>query len=462
MSTLQLTNQIKEEIIKEGLNLTKTVKQLEEIAATIPSDKAINYCNIETHKEKTAFIWVIHHDPKINKYDYLSDNNGHGNGHAWTVNAHYEKNTKKIINNLIELTTKKSNFLKTCKPVNGYKMEQLPNNKPLTLINAINNNFVSFICVKHIGGYYLKYNEIGINEETKKEYAREFFNMSSNCCDARTVRKECDEIFAIYNKQMPQYLEARKQAAEKRNQRANNQPQKEYKKYSYTDKDLFNDLMNYKNCLHFYNGFSHNSLLKHEFDTVAPGSYISYKGKEYPKTTEPMTRQQFFNMVVDKSGYFVLDYRYNLEQRAEQLKRQREQERREKAQNEWINSDHTEQADEIKRYMQALKINYILPCLGFDELLKDNSIKKMQILKDTYKELGNLLNFDKFSAEKWQDKKADILKEWDFNQRVIDNNLFDVIACQHMYEKVGNKYTMKEEYKKDHFWGSSSRYIQEF
>ena len=200
--------------------------------------------------------------------------------------------------------------------------------------------------------------------------------------------------------------------------------------------------------------------MRHEFDTVAAGSYISFNGKDYPKTTEEMTRQDIFKMLVDKSGYFVFNYRYLLSKRAESLKRQREQERKEKTQAEWIKSDHTEQANEIKRYMTALKVNYILPLLDFSKIMEQYAVITLNILKSVYQDLEKLLNFNEYTAERWQEIKNNILDNWDFNKKIIDKKLFDAVACQHMYIKASNgQYVMIDKYKNDSCWG---KYAQAF
>lgn len=158
---------------------------------------------------------------------------------------------------------------------------------------------------------------------------------------------------------------------------------------------------------------------------------------------------------------FSLDLQEQLETMDHYLpneKKQREQERREKAQAEWIKSDHTEQANEIKRHMTALKVNYILPLLDFSKIMERYAVKTLNITKNVYQDLEKLLNFDEYTAERWQERKNNILNDWDFNKKIIDKKLFDVVACKHMYIKAADgQYIMIDKYKNDPCWGKHAQ-----
>lgn len=459
MAELIITAQVKNEILKNQLKEKETIQQLKTFCESIPSDTPINWIGISLTKDgKTFYFWAVHHNETTNNYYYLNDD--FNNHKGWELNAHKEINIKKILLSLIEnsIIRNKSDFLKNSKPLKGYYIKELENNKPTTLLKAKNKNFVNFVAVRLFDSW-LKINEIDI-DENKTEFSTYLLDISNNCWNAKIVRKEASKIFAIYNNDWQTSQEQRKNNVLKRKARAENKPAPLHKKYYYSDNSFLNGLLNEYN-LHIYNGFSHNSLMRHEFDTVATGSYIEYRGIAYPKTTEPKTRQEMFNMLVDKSGYFVLHYRYLLNIRLTQLKYKKEQERKEKAQTEWINSNHTEQTKEIENYLTDLKNSYIKPLLNFDEFLKPYTIKKLDILKGTYKDFKELLNFKEFNAEKWQNRKKETLDSWEFNKKIINNNLFGVVGCQHMYIKNSSgQYEMTEEYKKDSFW--SKNYINIF
>lgn len=458
MSHLIINDQIKKEITEKQLNQEKTIQQLLELCESLPSEKNINMIELSINDAGSVlYVWLISHDESTNNYYYFCDD--YNDHKAWKLTPHKETNIKKVLNNLIDLSIKqhKKSFLKNSQPLAGYYLKELENNKPNTLLKAKNNNFVAFVVVCCFDNW-TRFNEININEN-KKEYDTNFLYFSNNCWSANETRKAANKVFAIYNKDWQKSREQHNANILKHQERAKNPQNPLYKKYYYNDASFLNGLLNEYN-LHIYYGFSHNSLMRHEFDTVAAGSYISFNGKDYPKTTEEMTRQDIFKMLVDKSGYFVFNYRYLLSKRAETLKRQREQERREKAQAEWIKSDHTEQANEIKRYMSALKVNYILPLLDFSKIMEQYAIKSLKILKSIYQDLESLLNFNEYTAERWQERKNNILNDWDFNKKIIGKKLFDVVACRHMYIKAANgQYIMVDKYKNDPYWG---KYAQAF
>lgn len=457
MSQLIINSLILQRIAEHGLNEEKTIQQINTILQTIPQEeKDVNFVEFGGSRDGSCFVWLTNYDKETNKYFYLCEK--YHEHKAWTIKRYNEK-PQKLLKILIAAKTQNADFKKSQKPKDGYFIKELKNNKPLTLLAAKDKNFVCFVAFKwFFSDGSPRINEIDI-DEYKETYKNNFFGFGG-AWDANTARKEAESVYAVYNKQMPQYLDQKKKANEKRLQRANNRPNKQYKKYFYTDESVFNDLLSYKNDLHFYNGFSHNSLLKHEFDTVSTGSYIRYKGKDYPKTTEPMTRQQFFDMVVDKSGYFVLDYRYNLEQRADQLKKEREQERREKARQEWNNLNHAPQVAEINKYLMQLHIE-ISNRSTFENLLQLDTWEELKQLRELYLQFAYYLEFSRFSSLiSWNEKLQEQKEKYLFFMRAINKKVLNKIACFHHYEKQADG--SYKNISKDSFFNDASRYIQEF
>lgn len=405
-SGLILTAQIKNEILTNGLDLEKTTQQLAEICANM--DEPVNHIRIDLYADKVApYLYVFPYsvtetETKGTKYFYLADKYHESKG--WKVAAHLA-DKRELLNNLIDNAIQTHEFKAARKPQSEYIIKKLENNKPLTLLKAKNNNFIVFV----VFGKYRAVNELDINDD-KKAAAANFFNISNNCAyKAEQRRKDAEEIFAVYNKHMAEYRKSIADDALKREQRKNNKEPKELKKYYYTDQSFLNDLLGYKTELNIYNGFSHNSLLKHEFDTVDAGTYIRYMGKDYPKTTAPTTRRDIFNKLVDKSGYFVFDYQYKLQQRAEQLRIKRKKDAEEKRRADFIASDKSEFINNINR-VKATNKAAIIKLLNYDFIMKDGALTLLTTLKDNIKDLEEMAaDLNKYA--RYEDPSAKIESE---------------------------------------------------
>lgn len=451
---LKLTNQIKKEILKYGLNLEKTIKEIETIAQTMSEE--VNHISISRSEEKETFLYFIVYDELNNNCEYLDRK--YNNNHCWKIKTHKEKNIKKLLFQLVQMATNEKDFIISHKPQSNYKIVELANNKPLTLLKAKNDQLVNYFVIKNCGEW-LKINEININED-KKSYIKNFFNINNNYWDAETVRKEADAIFAVYNPKYKDFLKFLEEKHFKICKRRENKPNKATKRYFYSDKSFLRGLLD-EYQINLYNGFSHNSLNDHKYDKVEAGFYIQFNGVNYPKTTEPTTRQEVFKMLVDRSGYFVFAYRHKLKERAKQLKSQREQEKKEQDRQTWKESDHTNQEKEINNILQTLK-GEILKRSNFSDLLDGAIFDELKKLRELYINISKQLNFTNYNSfQDWEEHKNSKLEELDFYSLAISRGVFSRLACFHHYEKTATGYKIKDT-EKDPFWRDPSRYIQEF
>lgn len=457
MSKLIITSQILEEITKHGLNIEKTLQQINSILKELPEEeKDANYINLGGTREN-VFCWLIHHDTTTNNYYYLSDK--YNNNKAWQFKRNNET-PKKIITNLVNYTAKGKLFKKQGKPQDGYIIKELENNKPLTLLKAKNKSLVCFVCFSWFfsdGSPRIDFINI---KESKEEYKDNFF-LNNGGWDARRVRIDASNIFAIYNKDFNNYKNYVNECNAKRINRQNNRPLKMLKRYCYNDTSFLNGLLNdfgwNGGKLHLYNGFSHNSLLKHEFDTVESGFYISYKGIDYPKTTEPTTRQNIFNLLVDKSGYFVFGFQHELKERAKTLKAQREREQAEKNHTEWIGSDHTTESAIINSLLKPIVI-MISERLQLEKVLNCETFGELKKLREIYLNLADFFKWERFADfNKWGAKLEETKKENNFYIKAIKNNILSKVACYHHYTETPDGYIMTT---KDNFW--RERYLNNF
>lgn len=452
--SLKINEQIITEILKKGLKLNETIKDLEGLCLNYNEDvNQINIC-----KESNVIkVYLINHDDKLSKWDYLNNHD------RIILPLHEEKNVKKWVESLIDNLNKKK-LLSAQKPLDGYRVQQLKNNKPLTLLDAKNANFCCFVAVNW--GFFSdgtpRYNEINISID-KKESDSHFLGLYNNCWDAKQVRKEATHIFAIYNKNMSLYRTKKDEKIRKQTQRAENKELlKQEKRYFYNEKD-FNRLHSDFNftcwgVAYAFNGPDCEPISNSFSNGIAQRKYISYKGDKIYHDYK--TRKDlFFGLLVDKNGHFKLDKIYQLRKKAEQLKKQRENERREKAQAEWINSDHAHQKTEIDFYLYYLKTQ-ILNRADFDSVLNGGKFEELKKMRELYKKFANLLNFEKFSAERWEEEKNETIEEYNFYILAIQKGIFDRLACFHHYERTATGYQMKAN--TDQFWRDSSRYIQAF
>lgn len=433
-----------------GFNLSKLAIFVNSICANFTDQEKPNSLDINDR-----YIWLYVYEPTTGNYKDMQTK--YNNCKGWAIpDGLKEKNNKKILSNLLDFATRGADFKKSNKPENGYFIKEIANNKPLTLLKAKNNDFVCFVVFANYG----KINEIDINEN-KKEYDKNFFEISNNCWDAAKIRKESINIYAVYNKQMAQYKKTCELIAKKRAERTQNRytTPKETKRYFYNNDSVFNDLLKTENCLHFYN-FSYNSLSDSQYDTVEGGLIVKYEGVEFLRTDKDTTRKEVFNYCVDKSGFCVIFYREKLLKRLETLKAKRAKAREEQERKEWITSDKTELTNKVNNILQDLTLK-ILGRTSMAELLNDNQFNALKKYRELYKQFEKQLNFENYNnVSEWQKYFDRKMNDFNFYDRAIKKGVLERVACIHHYEKQPNG-----EYKnvsKDSYFSNPERYIQTF
>ena len=435
---LEITKQIKETILNKRLDLDATLKELKKASGKY--NEVVNYINISVNNDNTIYCWCINYNEVNNKYNYL---NG---GKADTLPLHEAKNYKKLLLDLINL--KSDDFKTEAQKVlkNNFYVKELENNKPSIMLKAKNNCFVSFA----IFGSHQKINEINRNDD-KKEYSANFLKASNNYWDAKTIRKEAQKVFAVYNKKYAEYIRLQDEAEQKRQNRKNNKIN-DFMRFNYCDKDF----QEAKNIFNFtiYN-FSYNSLTDHRFDSC-PSACISYNGNKYDPKAD--NRREVFNYMIDKNGYFILKKKAELYQRAKELKRQRQQEAKEKAHQLWINSPKDEEEKALHRYLTDLQ-NKIILLSDFNSLLNSDNFSILKKWRELYLNFAKQLNYSNYTdAQEWGDKLNEKIKEFNFYNKAVNKGVFNKIACYHQYDLINDVYVMNN--KADQFW--REHYINKF
>lgn len=434
-----------------GFNLAKLNAFISSICANFTDQEKPNSLDINAN-----YIWLYVYDPATGNYKDMQAKYHDYKG--WTIpNGLKEKNNKKILANLLELATTGADFKKSNKPKDKYFIKEIANNKPLTLLKAKNNNFVCFVVFSDFG----KINEIDINEE-KKEHDKNFFEISNNYWDAATIRKHAVNIYAVYNKQMPQYKKTCELIAKKRAERTQikDTTPKETKRYFYNNNSIFNDLLKSENCLHFYN-FSYNSLNDEKYDRVDGGLIVKYCEKEFLRTNESTTRKEVFNFCVDKSGYCVIFFRYKLLKRLETLKAKRAKAKEEQERKEWNTSDKTELLKKLQYYVDYISIAINKRIANLESVLDDNLFNELKKYRELLKDFTRLYKFENFSSvSEWLKAFNNYVDNFEFYNRAIIKGLLDKIACKHHYERQQDG--SYKNISKDSFWRNPERYAQEF
>lgn len=319
--------------------------------------------------------------------------------------------------------------LRVFMPLTPYTLRKLQNNKPLTLLNEKEKHprdFVAFVNINtiktHNGEEWTKKVFFDINQDKKTISCGDWLPTSYAWKDAR---KDEGTIYILLNKD----IKTRAEKLNKHNQRQKAKEQKNpFDRFPISEKSMDRNwaiarLIEKKYFHHHYYNFNINDF--------------------------------------DKNGYFVKGIREELTQRAAELKREREQARRERITQEWQQSDHTQQAAEVAPYLAELK-TLILEYSDFEKLLIKSNFDILEKLRRLYKDFNSLLYFNDFkNIDHWTKEKEETIAEYNFYITAIDRGAFSRLACFHQYEKTPTGYKMKDT-EKDPFWRDPARYIQQF
>lgn len=421
--TLLLTAQVKTEILTKGLKLAETCSELKKAFEELNPDQDANYINLFRDKDTDEVsAYFINYDG--DKWHYINDHN------PTPTKGHPETDPKKLAFSLVLNACDNIALKKEGKPQNSYIIKLLSNNKPLTLLGAKNKNFVDFLALNF--GFFndgtSRINEIDITEE-KKCFASNYLYLNRNCWDADEVRKQATHIFAIYNAQKEQSDKAQAEIIRKRTERQQNKTPTGWERYTAEQLKDFNG----RRLI--------DKLYKNNYNT----GYYYYDVAD-----------------LDASGYLLRYVRQDLKKRTEQLKRQREQERREKLRLEWITSDHTKQLNEINIYLTSLK-NMILSRCDLESVLNSATFEELKTLRELYISFKKQLTFENYKdVEEWQNYKSEKVNKYDFYIKAISRGVFNRLACFHHYEKTQTGGYKIKDTEKDPFWRDPNRYIQAF
>ena len=257
---------------------------------------------------------------------------------------------------------------------------------------------------------------------------------------------------------MAEYNEKKRIIKEKREQRKKDNLTKLLNnRYFYNDKD-------YQKFLHdfYYLGKWWNiaqcELSRTEADKIDPNTYIEFKGvKLYHGCT---TRPQLYNYLFDKNGLCKIPYIADLKTRVKNLKRQREQEQKERSRQAWQNADHTNQQKEINNLLFEIK-KEIESLLTFESVLNDYKRSYIKELAEIYGSMQKQLNFNNYeSLQEWEKYKAEKIAKYDFYKLAIAKDV-KKLGCYHQYEKTAIGYKMIDKYYNDPFY-KTYNYILEF
>lgn len=308
-------------------------------------------------------------------------------------------------------------------PIGGYKLHKMPSNKPLTLLQAKEQRKGDFVAFVNVNSYMWNNQEIirkiffDITEDKKTVSASYELR---DCCAYKDARKDEGEIYLLSNEKIADFSAN----YEKRQFRHMNRA-------TLTGWERFNNMELWQI----------NDTINHT---------CGYYKRFYVSKED-----------IDKSGYITLFARESLKQRAEEVKRKKAQERREKITAEWNESDHTAQAEEITAYLRELK-NEILKYSDFNALLIRENWQILETLRELYLSFNKQLNFNNYNnIDEWEKYKAEKVAKYNFYMVAISRGVFSRLACFHHYEKTATGYQMKET-EKDPFWRDPARYIQAF
>lgn len=238
-------------------------------------------------------------------------------------------------------------------PSGLYRIKEMPNNKPLTLLKEKNAHPCDFVAFVNVKEYKTSYdNEIhhrfvyfDITEDKKTKETADFLPKDYAWRDAR---KDAGRIFIVLNENIHTYAENLR----KHNERADNRQNMTTMAvnrwdYSAELKNLFWHL--------FYNS---------NWTTIKDGD-------------------------LDKSGYYLPYYRDTLKRRAQELHNKREEERREREKVAFCQSD---KSNYIKRATELLEKNKTAmeKMMDFNAVMTRGALRLLNELKDNILELQKL------------------------------------------------------------------------
>ena len=251
-------------------------------------------------------------------------------------------------------------------PINGYKLKELPNNKPLTLLKAKEENavqFVAFVNIKSFNDGSDWFTFFDITEEKKtREPSGALPRFGYAMHDAR---KDEGRLFIVLNKNISFY----KIAIAKHYQRA----------------EQYKELPTFK-----------------RWNMTAPN--IEEFDRRHYRAFNTWHRLQEDEL--DKSGYYLPLIRQQLKARADQVRAEKKRAREEQSRAEFLASDKSHHIRAIDDLIKVHK-GAIIKLLNYDKIMTCGALSLLSTLKENIQELEKIRgNFDKYA--RYNDPETEI------------------------------------------------------
>ena len=251
-------------------------------------------------------------------------------------------------------------------PINGYKLKELPNNKPLTLLKAKEENAMQFVAFANIKAYndgsdWITFFDITEEKKTTTPSgALPHFGYAMH-----DARKDEGRLFIVLNKNINSY----KIALAKHYQRA----------------EQYKEIPTFKR-------WNLSAASVEEFDRR---HYYALKSWHRLKAEE-----------LDKNGYYLPLIREQLKQRADQIRADKKRAQEEQRRAEFLTSDKSHHIRAINDLVKVNK-NAIIKLLSYDKIMTCGALSLLSSLKENIQELEKIgANFDKYA--RYDDPEAKI------------------------------------------------------
>lgn len=259
-------------------------------------------------------------------------------------------------------------------PINNYKIKELKDNKPNTLLAAKKDAKLTFVCFATISCFNHGEDNIklfDVNDNKKTVDARGIVPQSMGGCARTDPRKQEGRKFIITNKNATNYLQAYSKHIERAKHRESFTGWERWNACKQYDIEVFDNL---------------NYRVFHNWHRITPEE-------------------------IDKSGYFKPFFTKSLNERLDKLKAERENQRREKAKAQFIASDKSEHLKIIDELIKQNQ-NIILSALnrGYNFIMSKGAIYLLSELRDNIAKLNKIKNSINDYA-RWQDPTKELIND---------------------------------------------------
>lgn len=375
---------MREEILLNGLQLEPTVTAIKEIASKNDIDiKQVNYINISVYNDNTACVWLINYDKKrtSDQWHYFNNNKGFEMPIFKETNINYLKN----IFNL-----NKARLGENYKTANGYYFIKLANNKPSLLDLYKSTNETDFICFIAWDGYNFKTFTRLDNADHNFEYCyMRSLGYTFNKTEASKTRKNALEIYALHCTNLIENEIIYSRHYDRQRAQQDNAQKIFFTRYKI--KDIFGYSKNGLSLSYYggdYRAYGFNAFQGariNGYNLVFPREIM----QDHEKQKEFIIKNAF-----DKSGYFVLDRREKLREKADKIKR-------EKALNEWHAKDKTQYIKKINNYLLYLvnRFDKVLSLIRWSKVFLLHHLSEIKDLFNTLTRIKENITNEKYNSQ---------------------------------------------------------------